>query len=85
MLGLETAKGKDVKSLRHWLKSNPCLSWEESDYLEHTEDLLALCHTSDDAASKLESWVERACAQCFRTYGKVRYHTWALAIPLHIH
>ena len=72
MLGLVAAKTADVRSLQNWLKANPCLSWEESDYLEHTEDLLVLSHAEDNAANKLESWVERGIAQYFRKYGKVR-------------
>jgi hypothetical protein len=76
MLGFEAAKTGDVQSLRNWLNANPCLSWEESDYLEHTDDLLALSHNEDNAASKLESWIERGIAQCFRKCGKVRIHSY---------
>jgi hypothetical protein len=60
--------------LQNWLNGNPCLSWEESEYLDHTEDLLVLSHTEDNAAIKLESWVERGVARCSRRFGKVCAH-----------
>jgi hypothetical protein len=72
MFELNNAIARDVQSLQNWLNGNSCLSWEESEYLNHKEDLLAVSHTEDDAAKRLEIWVENGIAQCRRRFGKAR-------------
>ncbi|KAF2629496.1 hypothetical protein BU25DRAFT_446986 [Macroventuria anomochaeta] len=58
MLSGESAKRRDVRSLQNWIEGNGCLSWEESDFLAHCNDLRRLVPTEDDATARFEGWVE---------------------------
>ncbi|KAH7159602.1 CHAT domain-containing protein [Dactylonectria estremocensis] len=57
MLSYDSAKSRDVTSLRNWVDGTACLARNESGYLEE-RDLMTLGETRDNALSSIEDWVE---------------------------
>jgi hypothetical protein len=67
MLDSEFAKPRDVRSLQNWVNGNGCLSWEETEYLTHCNDLRSIAPLEDGAAARFEAWVEDSLV---RLWGK---------------
>ena len=55
-LNAQDASRRDVRSLRNWIASNPCLARDDSTYLNR-EDLFSMAE-HDGAISGLEGFVE---------------------------
>lgn len=58
MLDSDSAKPRSVRSLQNWVNGNGCLSWEETEYLTHCNDLRNVVPPEDSAAMRFEAWVE---------------------------
>ncbi|KAF2176027.1 hypothetical protein K469DRAFT_743122 [Zopfia rhizophila CBS 207.26] len=58
MLESEVAKPRDIRSLQNWVNGNGCLSWEETEYLNHCNDLRSIVPLEDSATVRFEAWVE---------------------------
>ncbi|KAH7089886.1 hypothetical protein FB567DRAFT_312317 [Paraphoma chrysanthemicola] len=56
----ELANPRDVQSLQNWVNGNGCLSWGETEYLTHCNDLQSLADSQDSAVTRSESLVEYA-------------------------
>ncbi|KAI9771000.1 MAG: hypothetical protein M1840_002704 [Geoglossum simile] len=52
------AKPRNIRSLQNWVNGNGCLSWEETEYLTHCNDLRSVVPTEDHAMVRFEAWVE---------------------------
>ncbi|KAI9859984.1 MAG: hypothetical protein M1813_006331 [Trichoglossum hirsutum] len=52
------AKPRDIRSLQNWVNGNGCLSWEETEYLTHCNDLRSVVPSEDHAIVRFEAWVE---------------------------
>jgi hypothetical protein len=72
MLSSDAAKPRDVRNLQNWVNGNGCLSWEESEYLTHCNDLRGLVPVEDGAATRFEAWVEDRVVWSLKKYQKVR-------------
>jgi len=59
IVDIETANSRDVLSLQNWTGGNGSISLDETKYLAHLDELMAIGTASDDrAAGWLETWVE---------------------------
>ncbi|RSL52947.1 hypothetical protein CEP53_007931 [Fusarium sp. AF-6] len=59
IMGLSKPVDRDVTNLRNWLNATGSISWAESDYLNHRDDLVSVSPIGPDAAgNQLEVWVE---------------------------
>jgi hypothetical protein len=58
MLGLNSAKRTDIRSLVNWLEGNGCIARKETSYLMQSGDLCSISSARDNALSQLEDWVE---------------------------
>ncbi|KAM5354761.1 hypothetical protein ACJ41O_001408 [Fusarium nematophilum] len=68
VLALSKPNDRDVVSLQNWLDGNACLSWEESDYLKHYDDLASVAPVAaDTAATRLELWIEDILIRHFKS------------------
>jgi len=74
MLSLSPAQQRDVESLKNWLDGNGCLTREESVYLAHHGELVALAPAGDSAILQLEAWVEDRLIRLWRNFRKRRFH-----------
>jgi len=74
MLSLSPAQQRDVESLQNWLDGNGCLTREESAYLAHHGELVALAPAGDSAILQLEAWVEDRLIRLWRNFRKRRFH-----------
>jgi hypothetical protein len=72
VLSFEHAPQRDIRSLQNWVNGNACISREETEYLEHEEDLMTLASLGDSAMRKIESWVEDMFIRFYRGFRKVR-------------
>lgn len=58
-LGVESAQPRDMLNLQNWLKDNGCIARDETEYLNHDRDLMALgTFTIDRAVDRLQGPVE---------------------------
>jgi hypothetical protein len=72
MLGLETARPRDVSSLQNWVDGNACLAREETQYLTHCKELLSVAPSDDRAVTRLEACVEDNLIRFYKGFRKVR-------------
>jgi hypothetical protein len=66
MLESEVAKPRDIRSLQNWVNGNGCLSWEETEYLTHCNDLRSIVPSEDSATVRFEAWVEDSLVRLLR-------------------
>jgi len=66
MLKSEAAKPRNVRSLQNWVNGNGCLSWEETAYLTHCNDLRSVVPSEDSTAVRFETWVEDGLVRLLR-------------------
>ncbi|KAF2819268.1 hypothetical protein CC86DRAFT_450014 [Ophiobolus disseminans] len=59
---------RDVRSLQNWVNNNGCLSWAETEYLTHYNDLRRLVRSKDDAVNRFEGWVEDGLVRLMRKH-----------------
>ena len=71
MLEGEAAKPRDIRSLQNWVNGNGCLSWEESTYLTHCNDLRSVVPSEDSAVVQFEALVERSLVRLLRRFQNV--------------
>jgi len=71
MLSSEPAKPRDVRSLQNWVNGNGCLSWDETEYLNHCRDLRSLVPLEDGAAAGFEAWLEDKVFRLLRKFNNV--------------
>lgn len=62
---------RDVVSLQNWVEGTGCLASDETEYLSHSEELITLAATSDNASRQLEAWVESRLFAYFPWFCKV--------------
>jgi hypothetical protein len=66
------ANPRDVQSLQNWVNGNGCLSWGETEYLTHCNDLQSLADSQDRAVTRSESLVENALVRMLKYFRNVR-------------
>lgn len=66
MLESEVAKPRDIRSLQNWANGNGCLSWEETEYLTHCNDLRSIVPSEDSATVRFKTWVENSLVRLLR-------------------
>lgn len=81
ILDLDSARSRDVQSLKNWTSGNPCIAVEETEYLTHVHDLSAISSPPDHAATRLDEWLENALAR-IATYSQTvsRRNLWLLML-----
>ncbi|KAG5657466.1 hypothetical protein KAF25_006030 [Fusarium avenaceum] len=62
-LSFGPAEPRDTQSLRNWLDGNRCIARDEAAYLLYERDLFSLSPIVDNAATRLENWIEDRLAQ----------------------
>ncbi|OSS51608.1 hypothetical protein B5807_03238 [Epicoccum nigrum] len=74
MLHLQPANGRDIASLRNWVKGTGCLAREETAYLAYRSDLASLAPVVDNTILQFETWVEEKLAKYWQGFRKSRYN-----------
>jgi hypothetical protein len=62
-LSFGPAEPRDTQSLRNWLDGNRRVARDETAYLLYERDLFSLSPIVDNAATRLENWIEDRLAQ----------------------
>jgi hypothetical protein len=57
-LSLAPAKPRDIESLQNWNDATACIAEEETQYLAHRGELVALAPLADNAMATIETLVE---------------------------
>ncbi|KEF52909.1 uncharacterized protein A1O9_10815 [Exophiala aquamarina CBS 119918] len=74
ILALETAKTRDISSLKHWVEGNACIAREETAYLLQPKDLLSTVPVSDDAVAQVEAWLEDKIIHWWKDFRELPFH-----------
>ena len=59
-----------VSSLQNWVYANGSLAREETDYLEHGDDLFGTINSDDGSIFLLQQWIERLAFGIYKVFGK---------------
>ncbi|KAI1460609.1 hypothetical protein F4805DRAFT_369275 [Annulohypoxylon moriforme] len=68
VLSLQSAEGKDIKSLQNWVDGTGQLAKDEMTYLSHQCELVSLAPVTDSGILQLESWIEDKLIRYLTTF-----------------
>lgn len=71
ILSLETARPRNVSSLRNWINGNGCVAREETAYLARSEELANVVDSDDTVMTWLETLVEDSLTRLRRCLRQV--------------
>ncbi|KAK4690873.1 hypothetical protein P7C71_g6014, partial [Lecanoromycetidae sp. Uapishka_2] len=76
---LESAKQRDIASLRNWIAGTACVAREETAYLSHPSDLINISSPKDHASDRLETLLEESLMRFWKGFRgvvvRLPYHT----------